>query len=82
MTKIILTACVTALLAGTTLLGSGAPASAGNKYCKVGDKVVQCYRPAGSMFCLDNRCRLTSPLSTAPKARAAMGRGLYQWVKQ
>jgi len=71
MTKAILIACATALLAGTTLLGSGETASAGNKYCKVGNKVVQCYRPAGSMFCLDNRCRLTRPLSAAQKARAA-----------
>jgi hypothetical protein len=71
MNKMILTACVTALLAGTTLLGTGEPAAAGNKYCKVGDKVVQCYRPVGSMLCIDNRCRLTRPLSAAQKARAA-----------
>jgi hypothetical protein len=71
MTKAILIACATALLAGTTLLGSGEPASAGNKYCKVGNKVVECYRPVGSMTCIDNRCRLTRPLSAAQKARAA-----------
>jgi hypothetical protein len=71
MTKMILTACVTALLAGTTLLGTGAPAAAGNKYCKVGNKIVECKRPQSSMICIDNRCRLTRPLSDKQKARAA-----------
>jgi len=71
MTKMILTACVTALLAGATLTGTSEPASAGNKYCKVGNKVVECYRPVGNMRCIDNRCTLIRPLSGAAKARAA-----------
>jgi len=60
MTKIILTACVTALLASTTLLGTGEPASASNRFCKVGNKVVsgaQCM-PQSSLRCIDNRCTL------------------------
>jgi hypothetical protein len=71
MTKAILIACATALLAGTTLLGSGEPASAGNCYQKVGNKVVACKPRQSSMICIDNRCRLTRPLSDKQKARAA-----------
>src|SRR5437588_12341946 len=71
MTKTTLIACVTALLAGMSLLGTAAPASAGNCYQKVGNKVVACKHPQSSMVCRDNRCKLTRPLSAAAKARAA-----------
>src|SRR3954465_5156656 len=71
MTKMIITACVTALLAGATLTGTSEPASAGNKYCKGGNKGVEGYRPGGKMRCIENRCPLIRPLSGAAKARAA-----------
>jgi hypothetical protein len=69
MTKIILTACVTALLAGTTLLGSAEPASASNCFRKVGNKWEACKRPPSS--CWNNRCTVPKPVTASGKARAA-----------
>jgi hypothetical protein len=72
MTKAILIAGVTALLAGTTLLGTGESASASNKFCRVNGKIVsgaQCM-PKSSLRCINNRCTLLYQSDKA-KARAA-----------
>jgi hypothetical protein len=75
MTKAILIAGVTALLAGTTLLGTGEPASAGNKFCVVGGKITdKCY-PHNNMVCRDNRCTLL--YQTENQKRRAALRAIY-----
>jgi hypothetical protein len=75
MTKTILIAGVTALLAGTTLLGTGESATAGNKFCMVGGKIVQKCYPNNNLVCRDNRCKLL--YQTENQKRRAALRAIY-----
>jgi hypothetical protein len=77
MTKAIIIAGVTALLAGTTLLSTGESASASNRFCKVGGKIVSGAKcmPQSALRCIDNRCTLLRQ-SEAAKRRAAL-RAIY-----